>query len=104
MSSEEKAAAATKAGADETLIYPRGPFDRDGQKALAEQFKAAVGKNGADVIYDPVGGDYAEPALRSIAGSGTTRTPLAPDTTLSPAVTSLTGTVRTRPRPVRMPR
>jgi NADPH2:quinone reductase len=70
VSSEDKAAAATSAGADATLIYPRGPFDRDGQKALAEQFKAAVGRQGADVIYDPVGGDYAEPALRSIAWEG----------------------------------
>ena len=70
VSSEDKAAAATAAGADSTLIYPRGPFDRDGQKALSELFKAAVGPNGADVIYDPVGGDYAEPALRSIAWEG----------------------------------
>ncbi|WP_309612321.1 NADPH:quinone oxidoreductase family protein [Sphingomonas sp.] len=70
VSSDEKAAAATKAGADATLVYPRGPFDRNGQKALAEQFKAAVGSKGADVIYDPVGGDYAEPALRSIAWEG----------------------------------
>ena len=70
VSSAEKAAAATGAGADATLVYPRGPFDRDGQKALAEQFKAAVGPGGADVIYDPVGGDYAEPALRSIAWEG----------------------------------
>jgi NADPH2:quinone reductase len=70
VSSNEKAAAASKAGADAAMVYPRGPFDRDGQKALAEAFKAAVGKNGADVIYDPVGGDYAEPALRSIAWGG----------------------------------
>ena len=70
VSSDEKAAAASKAGADATMVYPRGPFDRDGQKALAQAFKAAVGKNGADVIYDPVGGDYAEPALRSIAWGG----------------------------------
>jgi len=70
VSSEEKAAAAREAGADEAIVYPRGPFDRDGQKALAEQFKAAVGPAGADVIYDPVGGDYAEPALRSIAWEG----------------------------------
>ena len=70
VSSDEKAAAASKAGADATLVYPRGPFDRDGQKALAEAFKAAVGKDGAEVIYDPVGGDYAEPALRSIAWGG----------------------------------
>ncbi len=70
VSSEEKAAAAREAGADEVLIYPRGPFDKDESKALAQQFKAAVGPNGADVVYDPVGGDYAEPALRSIAWEG----------------------------------
>jgi NADPH:quinone reductase-like Zn-dependent oxidoreductase len=70
VSSEEKAAAARQAGADETLIYPRAPFDKPQSKALADQFKAAVGPNGADVIYDPVGGDYAEPALRAIGWEG----------------------------------
>jgi NADPH2:quinone reductase len=70
VSSEEKARAAREAGADEAIVYPRGPFDKDGQRALAEQFKAAVGPNGADVILDPVGGDYAEPALRAIGWEG----------------------------------
>jgi NADPH:quinone reductase-like Zn-dependent oxidoreductase len=70
VSSEEKAQAAREAGADDAIVYPRGPFDREGQKALADQFKAAVGPAGADVIYDPVGGDYAEPALRAIAWEG----------------------------------
>ncbi|MBA2467568.1 MAG: NADPH:quinone oxidoreductase family protein [Sphingomonas sp.] len=70
VSSEDKAAAARDAGADDALVYPPGPFDRDGQKALAEQFKGAVGGAGADVIFDPVGGDYAEPALRSIGWEG----------------------------------
>jgi len=70
VSSEKKAQAARGAGADEAMVYPRGPFDKDGSKALAEQFKAAVGPQGADVIYDPVGGDYAEPALRAIAWEG----------------------------------
>ena len=70
VSSAEKAQAARDAGADEAIVYPRGPFDKDGSKALAQQFKAAVGPGGADVIYDPVGGDYAEPALRSIAWEG----------------------------------
>ena len=70
VSSEEKAAAAKAAGADETLIYGRAPFDKDQSKALAEQFKAAGGRGGFDVIYDPVGGDYAEPALRSIGWEG----------------------------------
>lgn len=70
VSSEDKAEAARAAGADAALVYPRGPFDKDASKALAEQFKAAVGPNGADVIYDPVGGDYCEPALRAIAWEG----------------------------------
>ncbi len=70
VSSEEKAQAARDAGADDALVYPAGPFDRDGQKALAELFKGAVGPGGADVIFDPVGGDYAEPALRSIGWGG----------------------------------
>ena len=70
VSSDKKAAAARAAGADDAIVYPRGPFDKDASKALAAQFKAAVGPNGADVIYDPVGGDYAEPALRSIAWAG----------------------------------
>jgi NADPH:quinone reductase-like Zn-dependent oxidoreductase len=69
-SSEEKAQAAKEAGADATMVYPRGPFDKDSSKALANDFKAILGKNGADVIYDPVGGDYAEPALRSIGWEG----------------------------------
>lgn len=70
VSSEEKAAAAREAGADEVVIYPRAPFDKDQSKALAEAFKTACGANGADVIYDVVGGDYSEPALRSIAWEG----------------------------------
>ncbi|MBB5717439.1 NADPH:quinone reductase-like Zn-dependent oxidoreductase [Stakelama sediminis] len=70
VSSEEKAEAARAAGADDAIVYPRAPFDKAQSKALAEQFKAAVGPNGADVIYDPVGGDYAEPALRAIGWEG----------------------------------
>jgi NADPH2:quinone reductase len=70
VSSDEKADVARQAGADSTLVYPSGPFDKDGSKALAQMFKDAVGPAGADLIYDPVGGDYAEPALRSIAWAG----------------------------------
>lgn len=70
VSSEEKAAAARAAGADEVVIYPHAPLDRDASKALAEAFKAAVGPKGADVVFDPVGGDYAEPALRSVGWEG----------------------------------
>lgn len=70
VSSAEKAAAAREAGAEQTLIYGRGPFDKEASKALAQSFKDGVGADGAHVIYDPVGGDYAEPALRSIAWEG----------------------------------
>jgi len=70
VSSAEKAEATKSFGADETIVYPSGPFDKDGQKKLADLFKQACGKNGADVIYDPVGGDYAEASLRSIAWEG----------------------------------
>ena len=76
VSSEDKAQAARDAGADLAIVYPRGPFDpstssgQAAKKALAQMFKDAVGPGGADVIYDPVGGDYAEPALRSIAWLG----------------------------------
>ena len=70
VSSEEKAKAARDAGADAAIVYPKGPFDKDGQKALAQLFKDAVGPAGADVIFDPVGGDYTEAALRSIAWEG----------------------------------
>jgi NADPH:quinone reductase-like Zn-dependent oxidoreductase len=70
VSSDEKAQAVKAAGADEAIVYPRGPFDKEGAKALSQQFKAAVGPNGADLIYDPVGGDYTEAALRAIAWEG----------------------------------
>ncbi|WP_197277297.1 NADPH:quinone oxidoreductase family protein [Sphingomonas profundi] len=70
VSSEEKAAVARAAGAAVTLVYGAAPFDKDGSRALANQFKAALGSGGADVIVDPVGGDYAEPALRAIAWAG----------------------------------
>jgi NADPH:quinone reductase-like Zn-dependent oxidoreductase len=69
-SSEEKAEAARAAGADSAIVYPRGPFDKDGSKALAQQFKDAVGSGGADLVYDPVGGDYTEAAVRALAWEG----------------------------------
>ena len=49
---------------------PPGPFDKAGSKALADLFKKACGETGADVIYDPVGGDYSEAALRAIGWEG----------------------------------
>ncbi|HEV7416100.1 MAG TPA: NADPH:quinone oxidoreductase family protein [Tianweitania sediminis] len=70
VSSQEKLEIAKAAGADDGLVYPQGALDSAAQKALATEFKAICGSEGPNVIYDPVGGDYSEPALRSIAWKG----------------------------------
>ena len=69
VSSEEKAAFCRSIGADATLVYPR-EMDRDAQKVLSAQIKALAGRDGVDVVYDAVGGDYAEPAIRALAWEG----------------------------------
>jgi NADPH2:quinone reductase len=69
-SSQDKVDFCIKRGADAGIVYPEGPLDRDAQKKLSEEFKKVLGGDGANVIYDGVGGDYAEPALRSIAWEG----------------------------------
>jgi NADPH:quinone reductase len=61
-SSEEKLAFAKAHGADETVNYASTDL-RDALKRLG-------GPNGIDVVYDPVGGPYAEPALRSLGWEG----------------------------------
>ena len=69
-SSEEKLTICREHGADETILYPSGALDRDQQKAFSEAIKNATGGKGADVVYDPVGGNYAEPALRATNWEG----------------------------------
>ncbi|MDJ0826829.1 MAG: NADPH:quinone oxidoreductase family protein [Rhodobacter sp.] len=69
VSNEEKAAFCRGIGADDTLVYP-AEMDRAAQKAFGSEIKALAGPDGVDVIYDPVGGDYAEPALRAAAWNG----------------------------------
>jgi NADPH2:quinone reductase len=61
-SSDDKLAVCREHGADETINYAT--------EDLRERIKAITGGKGADVIYDPVGGSYTEPALRSIAWRG----------------------------------
>ena len=61
-SSEEKLAFCRKLGADETIDYQKS----DLRKRVLE----LTGGNGADVVYDPVGGDYTESALRATAWRG----------------------------------
>jgi len=69
-STPEKLEAALAHGADAGIVYPRGPFDEPGRKALAATFKQACGGHGADVVCDPVGGDYSEAAVRCLAPDG----------------------------------
>lgn len=61
-SSDEKCALCQRLGADATVNYSRDNL-RDALKALTDG-------RGPDVIYDPVGGELAEPAFRSIAWRG----------------------------------
>lgn len=63
-STDEKLEVARKAGADELLNY--GNLD----KPLKDVIKEMTGGRGVDVIYDPVGGDYTEQALRAMAWNG----------------------------------
>ena len=69
-STQDKLDVCVEHGADATLLYPSGEMDRDAQRAFSEQIKELTGGQGADVIYDPVGGTYAEPALRAINWEG----------------------------------
>jgi NADPH:quinone reductase len=61
-SSEEKLEICRRFGADATINYST--------EDLRERIKALTDGKGPDVIYDPVGGEYAEPAFRSIGWRG----------------------------------
>ncbi|MCI5044662.1 MAG: zinc-binding dehydrogenase, partial [Aquisalinus sp.] len=69
VSSEEKAAFCKEIGADETIVYP-AELDKDGQRALSKEIKAKAGGEGVNVVYDAVGGAYAEPCVRALAWEG----------------------------------
>jgi NADPH2:quinone reductase len=61
-SSEEKLAVCQQHGADDLINYA--------SEDLKQRVKDLTGGNGVDVVYDPVGGDYSEAALRGIAWNG----------------------------------
>ncbi|MBK9521115.1 MAG: NADPH:quinone oxidoreductase family protein [Rhodocyclaceae bacterium] len=61
-SSEEKLALCRKLGADETINYST--------ENLKDRIMELTGGKGADVVYDPVGGPYTEPALRALGWRG----------------------------------
>lgn len=68
-STQEKVDFCLSKGADEGLVYPTGELSRDQQKELSNQIKEISG-GGVDIIYDAVGGDYAEPSLRAMNWEG----------------------------------
>lgn len=61
-SSGDKLAFARKHGADESINYQN--------EDLKTRLKALTKPRGVDVLYDPVGGGYAEPSLRAMAWGG----------------------------------
>ena len=61
-STDEKLALCKQLGADEVINYST--------TSLKDALKELTGGRGVDVVYDPVGGDYAEPAIRSMAWNG----------------------------------
>jgi NADPH2:quinone reductase len=61
-SSDDKLAFARDHGADETVNYA--------SEDLRGALKRLGGEHGIDVVYDPVGGAYAEPAVRSLVWEG----------------------------------
>lgn len=61
-SSDEKLELCKKLGADEVINYS--------EVGLKDAIKELTGGKGVDVVYDPVGGDYAEPAIRGMAWNG----------------------------------
>lgn len=61
-STEAKREAAVSRGADEVVDYNTDDF--------RDRLKALTGGRGVDIVYDPVGGDIAETALRSVGWGG----------------------------------
>jgi NADPH:quinone reductase len=61
-SSEEKLALCKSLGSDHTINYSKDNW--------RDEVTAIVGKKGLDMVYDAVGGPYAEPALRSLGWHG----------------------------------
>ncbi len=67
-SSDEKLELCKELGADEVINY--GPDGTDGAAGLKDKLKELTGGKGVDVVYDPVGGDFSEQAIRSMAWNG----------------------------------
>ena len=71
VSTKEKAEVCAGYGADEVVVYGTGKLNKEEQIAFTQELKSKSTKGGYDIIYDPVGDCYAEPALRAIGWAGT---------------------------------
>jgi NADPH2:quinone reductase len=69
-SSAARTAFAEGHGAKNSVVYPAALNDLSSRKEMTAALIAASGGSGFDVILDPIGGDYAEPAFRSLAWGG----------------------------------
>ena len=70
VSTKEKAEICKEYGADELIIYGEGPRTKDESKAFSNELKSKSLKGGYDIIYDPIGDCYTEPAFRAIGWKG----------------------------------
>jgi NADPH2:quinone reductase len=70
VSTKEKAEICKEYGADELIIYGEGPKTKDESKAFSNDLKSKSLKGGYDIIYDPIGDCYTEPAFRAIGWKG----------------------------------
>jgi len=70
VSTEEKAKICRDYGADEVIVYGTGPKDKEEAKAFSAELKSKSIKGGYDIIYDPIGDCYSEPAFRAIGWKG----------------------------------
>jgi len=66
-SSQDKLDVALAMGADAGVVYPGSLAGAADSKAFTEAIRSACGGDGPDVVIDPIGGAYAEPAFRSVA-------------------------------------
>jgi len=69
-STQEKVDICLEHGADEGFVYKSGNMNRDEQKEFSNKIKELTGGMGANVVYDPVGGSFSEPAIRATAWEG----------------------------------
>jgi NADPH2:quinone reductase len=67
VSSEEKAGLVRSLGADAAIVYPADLTDRAAARAFTDTLKA---EGNIDIVFDPVGGPYTEPAFRALDWQG----------------------------------